>query len=137
MHTRSLFALTALFVAVAASSAAQQVSAIDDSTAADVAKAIHDQSQAIRISGASSQDPTPERAMQQHVDEIAAIAAELEQEIRSGGSREATVPIYRRLRAARYRALQLAIHEDVPIDPADALLFNSMMDELKLYYAHR
>lgn len=105
-----------------------------DSDAADRAAEIAVAAESISVTGAGS-EPSPEREMQERIDQIAALATSLESDIRAGRDRAATRKDFVRLKQLREKALELVVYHQVEIDPEEAKLFHEMLADLDRYYA--
>ena len=108
---------------------------IIDSDAAALAAEIAAVAESISVPGASSSEPSPEREMQERIDQIATLASSLESDIGSGRDRAATRKDFVRLKQLREKALELVVYHQVEIDPEEAKLFSEALAELDRYYA--
>ena len=106
-----------------------------DSDAADLAAEIAVAAESISVAGAGTSEPSPEREMQERIDQIATLAASLESEIRAGRDRAATRKDFVRLKQLREKAIELAVYHQVEIAPEESKLFSETLAELDRYYA--
>lgn len=105
----------------------------DATEAIDVAEALKLEAAALSVGTAGSRTVGEEK-LQAQVDRMAALAASLEADIRSGADKNETRPIYEELRKARLEALGLAMTGQAEIAPEDAAFFELLVKDLGSYH---